>query len=63
MSEIVNLTFKTGTGSCGGCSGWTGWDQSGFDGGCGGCSKRSSLSGVFPTIFILYLIDLPSEAL
>ena len=53
----MTSTFKTGTGGCNGHSCRDGWDPSVFCGGCG------DLSGVFPTIFVLYLSDLPSEAL
>ena len=56
MSGIETSTFKTGTGGYGGRFGRDGWDPSEF-GGCGG------ISGVFPTTFVLYLNDLPSEAL
>ena len=44
----------------GGCGGRGGWVLSRFCGGCGGCY---GLFDVFPTIFVLYLNDLSSEAL
>ena len=59
MSGIVTSTFKAvlNPGGCGGHSGCEGWDPSGFGGGRGG------LSSDFPTIFVLFLSDLSSEAL
>ena len=57
LSGIVTSTFKDGTGDCGG---YTAWVSSGF---CGGCGGRLGIYGVFPTIFVLYLNDLLSEAL
>ena len=57
MSEIVTSTFKVGTACCGGCGVWV---PSAF---CGDQEGRGGLSGVFPTIFVLYLNDLLSEAL
>ena len=51
MSRIVASIFKAGTGGCGGW--FPAWSGSGWSG----------LSGVFPTIFVLYLNDLPSGAL
>ena len=50
LSGIVASTFIVGTAGCGGWFAFYGFS------GCG-------LSGVFHTIFVLYLIDLPSEAL
>ena len=50
MSGIVASIFRVGTAGCGGWFAFLGFS------GCG-------LSGVFHTIFVLYLIDLPSEAL
>ena len=57
MNGIVNSAFKGGTGGHGGCDGWV---PSGF---YGSFDSRSGLSGDFPTIFVLYLNDLPSESL
>ena len=57
MIGIVTSTFKANNGGCGGSDGRGGWDSSGFDGGCG------SISSTFPSILVLYLSDLPSEAL
>ena len=54
---IVTSTFKANTGGCGGSGGRGGWDSSGFGGGCG------SISSTVPTILVLYLSNLPSEAL
>ena len=51
LSGIVNSTFKVGTASC--CGRFA---SPSFPG-------RSALRGVFPTIFVLYLNHLPSEAL
>ena len=51
LSEIVTSIFKVGTSYCSGRL-----TSSSFQG-------RSSLPGVFHTIFVLYLNDLPSEAL
>ena len=57
LHGIVTSTFKADLGGCGGCGVWfASWSGSGY-GGCGG------LSGVFPTIFALYVNDLQSEAL
>ena len=55
LSEIVTSNFKAGTAGRGGRGGWF---PSGPGGGCDG---RAGVHGVFPTIFILYLNDLPSE--
>ena len=49
LSGIVTSTFKVGTVGCPGR-----FTSPGFPG-------RDGLSGVFPTIFVLYLNDLPSE--
>ena len=57
MSGIVISTFNVGAASCGGCSGW---DPSRFGTGCSDCSD---VFRVFSAIFVLYLNDLPSEAL
>ena len=57
LSRILTSTFKVGTAGCGGHCVWV---PSGF---CGSHGCRSGLFGVFPTIFVLYLNDLPSEAL
>ena len=54
---IVTSTFTANTGGCGGSGGRGGWDLSGFGGGCG------SIFSTFPTTLVLYLSDLPSEAL
>ena len=51
LSGTVTSTFKVGTADCGGRL-----RSSLFPG-------RSGFSGAFPTIFVLYLNDLPSEAL
>ena len=51
LSEIGTSTFKVGTAGCGG------WFTS------PGFPVHVGLSGVFTTIFVLYLNDLPSEAL
>ena len=51
LSKIVSSIFKIGTSCCGGRP-----TSSSFQG-------RFGLLGVFHTIFILYLNDLPSEAL
>ena len=42
-----------------GCVGRGDWLSSGF---CNGCGGRSGLSGIFPTAFVSYLNNLPSEA-
>ena len=57
LSGTVTSAFKAGTAACGG---HVGWFPSGF---CGGFGGRFGLSGVFPTIFVLNLNDLPSETL
>ena len=57
MGGIVTSTFKVATVLCGCCVNWV---PSGF---CGGCGSRGGLSGVFSTIFVIYLNDLPSQAL
>ena len=57
MNGIVTSAFTVGTGGHGGCDSWV---PSGFYGSLG---SRSGLSGGFPTIFVLYLNDLPSESL
>ena len=57
MGGIVTLAFEVDTAGCCGCGGWI---PSGVYGGSGGCG---GLFGAFPTIFVLYLNDLPSKAL
>ena len=54
---MVTSTFKVGTA---GCSGRGGWVPSKF---CDAGGGHGDLSGVFLSIFVLYLNDLPSEAL
>ena len=57
LSGIVTSTFKAGTVESSGCGGS---DPSSFGGICGGCG---GLRVGLPTIFVLYLNDLPSETL
>ena len=45
---VVTSAFKVGPAGCGGPAGWV---LSRF---CGGCGGHTGLSGVFPTIFVLY---------
>ena len=63
LSWIAVSTFKAGTADCGDLGGCCGWDPSRFGDGCGSRGGLSGFCGVFPTIFVLYLNDLSSEAL
>ena len=63
LSEIVTSTFKPAIGGCGGLSGRGGWNPFGFGGGYVGRGSCGGLPSVFPTAFVLYLNDFPSEAL
>ena len=63
LSGIVTSTFKAGTGGRGVRGGRGSWDPPVVSGGCGAHFGCAGLCGVFPTIFVLYLNDLPSEAL
>ena len=56
MSGIVISTFKVGTAGCGGRGGCVSFGFCGRGG-------RGGLSGVSPAIFVLYLHNLPYEAL
>ena len=53
----MNSVFKGSILGCGGCGSL---DPSGFG---GGSSSHAGLASVFTIIFVLYLNDLPSEAL
>ena len=57
LSGTVTSAFKAGTGGCGVFGGWVPF---GFFGGFGGCS---GLLDVFLDYFVIYVNDLPSEAL
>ena len=57
LSEIVTSVFKGDIGGCGCCGGL---DPSGFG---GASSSHAGLASIFTIIFVLYLNDLPSEAL
>ena len=60
----MTSTFKVGTAGCDDCDGRVGWFPSGPGNGRGGCGDCGvCIRGVFPTIFVLFLNDLPSEAL